>query len=73
MSTAAEMVSSLERRIAESIDSSASTTLSDGRNIRERGLAELRAELEYWRHQLELEQRGRGGIRMVCLVFKSDG
>jgi len=75
MATAGEMIASLERRIAASIDSVATVSMSDGRRIQERDLSELRAELEYWRHQYELENRGRdrAGFPMVRAVFKSDG
>ena len=74
MATPAEMVASLEKRIAESVDTASSVTMSDGRRIQERAMADLRAELEYWRNQLAIENRGgRVGFPMVRTVFKMDG
>ena len=74
MTNAAEMVASLEKRIAESVDSVSSITLSDGRRMQDHSLASWRAELEWWRNQLAAENRGKGTpFPMVRVVFKSDG
>jgi hypothetical protein len=74
MATPAEMVAICEKRLIDAISAAESVSMTDGRQVKERKIAEIRSELAYWQNQANVAANpDQGGLRMIRTSFRSDG